>query len=157
MAGYSGQSGGIRVSEGAKSIRNSFGTLPDLWRRIADDIILYSLLSYAYFQSYSYASAIRLRRRLILSIASHLITHGSSSGMMIFPLKFICRWALEDIEKQSAANLLKQWGDENRIDGICIKAFWSYRYINSQDSKHPHSIISTALKIIKERDGIDPN
>ena len=138
--GNSGQSGGTRASEETKSIHNSFGTLPDLWRRIADDIILYSLLSYTSFQSHSYASAIRLCTGLVLLIASYLITQGCSSArrlVLIFPLKVIYRWALDDIEKQSAANLLKQWGDENRIDGTCIKAFWSIRYINSQDSSTP--------------------
>ena len=89
------------------------------------NIVLYSLLLYASFQACPYASAIRSRTGLVLSIASHLIAHGSSSAgrlMMVFPLKVVCRWALDDIARQSAVSMLKQWGEQNGIDGICTKA-----------------------------------
>ena len=90
----------------------------------AGNIILYSMLSFTSSQPHFYDHAIESHAGHIISAASYLITNGTcSSGrlMIVFPLKTVSRWAVDDLQRQSALDLLREWGRENGISGICLQ------------------------------------
>lgn len=91
----------------------------------AANIILYSMLSFTSSQPYYYGSAIESHTSEILAACSYMIAHGSCSAgtlMMVFPLKIVCHWALEEPARQSAFEFLELWGRMKGVEGICTQA-----------------------------------
>jgi hypothetical protein len=91
----------------------------------AANVILYSMLSFTSSQPHSYDPFIESHTSYILAAASYLMTnssYGATTLVMAFPLKIVWRWALVELERQSAYEILQLWGQKKGFSRICTQA-----------------------------------
>lgn len=91
----------------------------------AGNIALKAILASTLSHPRGYDSQIGLHANLILASSSYLIANSSSSAgtvMMVFPLKTICHSGRNELQRQSAFELLEMWGGKSGIQGICANA-----------------------------------
>lgn len=96
----------------------------------AAKIVLYSMVSFTSSQPQCYDSYIESHTGEVLAAATYVIRNDSSvvgTLMIISPLKIVCRWALDDLERQSALKTLELWGNNKGINGLYTQAFPLYR------------------------------
>ena len=91
----------------------------------ASVIMIYALRTFCSSKADAYDPQIGWHSGQILRSCAYLIANRSSSAMtvmMVFPLKIMCRFSRNELQRQEAYEILEMWGQKKGIQGICTQA-----------------------------------
>jgi hypothetical protein len=91
----------------------------------ASIILLYGLLTFCSGEADAYETQIGWHSGQILGSCTYLMANHTSSAStvaMVFPLKIMCRFSRNELQRQAAYEVLSMWGQKKGIKGICMQA-----------------------------------